>query len=372
MGLPTPGQMAAAPLSIVVFGMGLGESILLRATGSDGPRWAVVDSARRVHDRKAVNPALDTLVACDAHPEVVVLTHPHRDHTKGMADIVRRASPGAVVTCIERLMEPSDMLKAISDPDDRTATDVGQSVAAHAAIDYAWRKGRARRWPLHHGAPPMTLGEWRLEVLHPSEPEIDAVVAELAAGGAPNFNDVSAALVVERDALRIVLAADGEHAAWEAVQTRMDPEHLRETRPVKLPHHGSRGAIHPVLIDPDRPLAGREPVLTPFSQSGRLPRFEAGQGVERLLLAAGELHLTAMPRDLLPTDLPVTLANVRACVEPVEFAGDDQLLVHPQRPPAHASLVSGRRDPRECWVLLGVGANGDVAVTHGAHALHLV
>jgi len=352
--------------------MGLGESILLRAEGSEGAHWAVVDSARRIHAGRSINPALDTLVSCDARPELVVLTHPHRDHTKGMADIVRRARPGAVVTCVERLMEPSDELAGVSDPDDRNATDTGQSVLAHAAIQYAWRKGQARRWPLHQGAPPMVLGDWRLEILHPSEDEVEAAAAELEVGSTPSLNNVSAALLVRRGELRVVLGADGEHAAWEAVRSRIAPEHLRDVRPVKVPHHGSLEAIHPVLSDASRPSSGREQALTPFPQSGRLPRFEPGQGAETLLTAGCALHLTAMPRDLLPTSSPVTLPVVQAAVKPVAFAGDDDLLVNHQRPVGHGSLVAGRRDPEECWVLLGIHTDGDVELTHGAHAVKLV
>lgn len=352
--------------------MGFGESLLIRAEGDEHPHWAIVDSARRMHQGKEVNPALETMVACEAYPELVVLTHPHLDHTKGMADVVRRASPGAVVTCIEALMEPSDHLAAIFDADDRSANDVGQTIVAHAAMYDAWRKGRARRWPLHQEADPMTLGGWRLEILHPSEPEIQAVVDELQAGGEPNLNDVSAALLVERDSVRVVLAADGEHAAWQAVESRITPEHFRAVQPLKVPHHGSLHALHPVLIDPGRPSHGREQVVTPFPQSGRLPRFEAGQGVEQLLTSVGALHLTAMPLDLLPKLLPISLGDVQSTLEPVNFAGDDDLRLHRQRPPASASLGSGRRDPRECWVLLGIEANGDITVSHGAHAVHLV
>lgn len=285
---------------------------------------------------------------------------------------IRRASAGAVVTCIEKLMEPSDHPEAISDPDDRYAGDVGQSIVAHAAMRDAWRRGRARRWPLREGAPPLMLGEWRLEILHPSEAEVEAVVAQLQSGGDPNLNDVSAALLVEHNSIRLVLAADGERAAWEAIQSRIAPYHLRAVRPLKVPHHGSLNAIHPVLIDPGRASVGREQVVTPFPQSGRLPRFEPGQGAERLLESVRSLHLTAMPGDLLPTKRSISLAEVQTALEPVDFAGDDELQVHRQRPAARAPLEAGRRDPRECWVVLGVQSSGAISVTHGMHAVDLV
>jgi beta-lactamase superfamily II metal-dependent hydrolase len=372
LGLPTPEQVAAAPFSLVVFGMGLGESILVRVEEADGAKWAVIDSARRVHNKVAINPALDTLVACDAHPDLVVLTHPHLDHTKGMADIVRRAAHGAIVACIEQLMEPADDLEALAEADDRLATDVAQSVATHAAMQQAWRKGIARRWPLEQEADPIMLGQWRIGILHPARAEIEAVAAEIAAGGDPNLNNVSAAFVVERGDTRLVLGADGEHAAWEAVQSRIDPDNLRKARPLKVPHHASRAAQHPVLTDAADPHAGREQVATPFPQSGRLPRFEPGQGADLLISAAGALHLTALPLDLLPTASPVTLSDVRTATEPVDFAGDPGLVVHRQAPPGSASLSRGRRDPRECWVMFGLGTDTKITVTHGAHAIRLV
>ncbi len=372
MALPSPHQLSARPLSVVIFGMGIGESILLRAEDEEGPHWAVIDSARRVYSGRGVNPALETLVACEAYPELVVLTHPHRDHTKGMADIVRRAAAGAVVTCIERLMEPSEHLQAVLDADDRNANDVGQAILAHAAIHDAWRTQRGRRWPLHVGAAPLALGSWRLRILHPSQPEIEAVVSEVSRGGDPNLNNVSAALLLERPPVQVLLAADGEQAAWESVQSRITPEHFRSIKSVKVPHHGSLGAIHPLITDPARPSANREQVATPFLQSGRLPRFDPGQGVEQLLASGGALHLTAMPYDLVPTELPIQLSEARAATEPVEFAGDSAVQIRRQRPPDHASLRSEVRDPGECWVLLGIDLTGAITVTHGSHAVHLI
>ena len=370
MPLPDLSQLEAS-LTVVVFGMGLGESILVRVGDEEGHRWAVIDSARRIHDGRGVNPALKTLVASDAYPELVVLTHPHRDHSKGMAEIVRRAAPGAVVTCIEELMEPSDYLDAVADADDRKAIDVGQATLAHAAIHDAWRSRKARRWPLHEGADPLVLGSWSLRIIHPSQLQVEAAVSQIRDGGEPNLNNVSAALLLERPPVQVLLAADGEYEAWESVQERLAPMHFRSIRPVKVPHHGSLGAIHPLITDASRPSVDREQIVTPFSQSGCLPRFEPDQGVEELLAAAGVLHLTAMPYDLIPSALPVSIDEARAATQPVAFAGDEDLQVRRNRPPSHASLTSGRRDPHECWVLLAIDLDGDVAVTHGAHAVHL-
>ncbi len=372
MGLPAPDSLAAAPLSIVVFGPGFGEAIMLRAARDDDAEWAVVDCARRERRGGSVNPVLKLLQDCGARPSLVVLTHPHADHTGGMAAVVQRAAADATVGCVEPLMDSPSVFAPEEDPDDLGGQRRSETRLAHVAIKRAWDQGRAEKWPLVAGTPHGRLGDWTITVLNPGHTELDAAVEIGRAGGEPNLNDLSAALLLERDGVRIAMAADCEADAWVHVEARINPQHLRETRPIKVPHHGSKGAIHPVLIDHRRLTADRPQVATPFPRSGRLPRFEPGQGAELLLDAAGELLLTALPVDLVPLAEPTRIAEVRDAMTVEDFAGDAEFSVRNEQPASTLALGGAVRDPFETWVLLGVHPDGRIDVTLGEHALRLV
>jgi beta-lactamase superfamily II metal-dependent hydrolase len=356
---------------MTVFGMGLGESILLRFHTNDEVQWAVVDSARKKVKGVTINPALEVLKTAGAFPSLVVFTHPHRDHAKGMADLVRRALPGARVGCVEPLMEDEDELSAIVLDDDRLANDVGQTTLAHAAICTAWREAQAQRLVLQAEAEPFEFCGWEVTVLHPPRALAEEAAEAMRQGREPNLNNVSAILSLTRESVSFLLAGDGEEAAWDDVEARIDPAHLRDAHPLKVPHHGSVPALHPVVVDRGRPTA-REQVVTPFPMSGTLPTLGPGGGAERLIQAGGSLRLTAMPVSALPKKQSLSLAEARSALQHDSFAGDDEEIpITALRPEETAVFEAGERDPRECWVVLEVDSSGIVTAELGAHAVTL-
>jgi beta-lactamase superfamily II metal-dependent hydrolase len=370
MGLPSAEQLNDHVLSVVVFGPGFGESIAIRAETDGEPVWAIVDSARRQRRGSSVNPAVDLLVAQRARPSLVLLTHPHADHTGGMTAVIEIAAPGATIGCIEPLLETPSPHAPPEDPDDLAAISRSQTKLAHYAIRSAWATGYPK-WSLLHDSTREFAG-WKLTVLHPAEAEIDDAMARFQAEQDVNLNDLSASLLIERDNIALVLGADCEKVAWTAVADRMHPDDLLHTRPIKVPHHGSREAIQPVLIDRHTRDPGRTLIVTPFPRSGTLPRFEEGQGVE-WLLDAGAVELTAMPGvDLVPTGTEVTLAAARQAMITQDFGGDEALQIRPQQPADVPQLRASVRDPYEAWVMLGIRVDGAVEVTRGAHAVQLV
>lgn len=369
MGLPSATELAAAPLSIVVCGPGFGESLVIRAEADPAPLWAVVDSARRERASATVNPAQALLTEQRATPRLVVLTHSHLDHSSGMAEIVDGVRPDATVACVEPLLSPPSPHAPAEDPDDRVAVQRSQTELTHTAISEAWAAGVAKWSTIQPTS--FTLGGWTLTVLHPDARAVAEAVKRYAASRPVKLNDLSASLLIERDDIALVLGADSEQAAWSAVEGRLGPRHLRHTRPVKASHHGSTTGIHRVLIDQLTLDASRDQVVTPFPSSGTLPRFDPGEGAERLVRAAGRLQLTAMPVDLIPTGGPVTLTTVRGALERENFEGDAAFDIRLEESGGTAGLDAGVRDPFETWVMLGVHLDGRVDVTRGAHALEL-
>ena len=370
-GLPRESAMLGGPVAIAVFGMGLGESILLRFQEEGNIQWAVIDSARKKVDGTAINPALEVLKAAGASPDLVVLTHPHRDHTKGMADLVRRAAPGALIGCVEPLMEEETELTAIVADDDRRANDVGQTILAHAAMSTAWREATARRLVVEAEANPFEFCGWEISVLHPPRRLAEAAAEVMRLGKTPNLNNVSAALLLRRDSVSFLLAGDGEKTAWDDIRERIAPDHLRESHPLKVPHHGSMPALQPVVVDPAQPTS-REQVVTPFPMSGTLPKLGPEGGAERLVQAGGSLRLTAMPVSALPKKQSLTLQEARSALQQEFFADDDEeIMITPLNPKETAIFDEGERDPRECWVVLEIDSAGTVTARMGAHAVRL-
>jgi hypothetical protein len=370
MSLPTTGQLERYALSVVVFGPGFGESIVLRAATSTDPVWAVIDSARRERRSETVNPALDLLQDQQARPSLVLLTHPHEDHTSGMAAIIERAAPGATIACLEPLLCPPSPYAPVEDPDDAASVSRSQARLAHRAMHSAWNGGSSK-WSLLQGTS-RELADWMLTVLHPTEDEVDEAVKRYGNKQHVNLNDLSASLLVENEGIALVLGADCEHAAWTAIRDRMLPDDLRHTRPIKVPHHGSRNAIHPVLIDHTQCDVDRPQVVTPFPSSGRLPRFDANQGVEMLIAAAGSVDLTAMPVDLVASETTVTLAAARSAMPVEEFEGDPALCIRLDRPKGTAQLQPAVRDPYETWTMIGIQLDGRVITSRGGHAVQIV
>jgi beta-lactamase superfamily II metal-dependent hydrolase len=368
MPLPSVDLLEQAALSIVVFGPGFGESIVLRATTAEGPSWAVIDSARKEWRGSSFNPALALLNAVGGRPSLVILTHPHADHTAGLTDIVEIATDEATIGCVEAMLERPSPYAPDEDPDDKAAGSRSQTQLAIRAINRAWRDG-AGKVSLIHGGEPLTFAGWTLSVLHPDQQAVDHAVERFAGGRDVSLNDLSASLLVERDDVALVLGADCERTAWTAIEARMAPADLLHARPVKVPHHGSLKAIHPVLIDHNKRADGRPQIVTPFPNSGRLPRFDADQGVDRLLAAAGRVELTAMPVDLVATTGTASVSSVREALIANGFEGDEALNIRSDQPPGTSVLSASGRDPRECWVHMAVDLDGNVEITRGDHAL---
>jgi hypothetical protein len=286
-----------------------------------------------------------------------------------MPAIIEMAAQGATIGCIEPLLEAPSPYAPPEDPDDLAAIARSQTKLAHYAIRAAWSAGHPK-WSLLHDSTREFAG-WTLTVLHPAQAEIDVAIARFHEDKDVNLNDLSASLLIERGDTALVLGADCEQAAWTAIADRMHPNDLLHTRPIKVPHHGSREAIQRVLIDRDTRDLDRALIVTPFPRSGTLPRFDQGQGVE-CLLDAGALELTALPVDLVATGANVTLAAARDAMLTEDFEGDDALQIRSHQQADAPQLRASVRDPYETWVMLGIHPDGAIEVTRGTHAIQIV
>ena len=140
-------------------------------------------------------------------------------------------------------------------------------------------------------------GAATVRCLAPTDSEIRTLLGHLPRQQA---NELSAVLEVTWGATRLLLGADlpwkssgGKvlPSGWASVAGRYP--RLFEHTGLKIPHHGSREALHPDLLG----RAGRAPrlwVCTPFERSD-LPRMELGDATDQLLAVEPRLHLTKLP-----------------------------------------------------------------------------
>jgi beta-lactamase superfamily II metal-dependent hydrolase len=363
MPLPSLQQFESAPLSLLAFGPGFGESLLIRTPEAS---WVAIDSASRQRKRRAVNPALVALETYDVELDVVLLTHPHEDHVKGLRDLIERCGDGAIVGAVEPLMRTPSSYAVASEVDDVAAITGGAGVAAHVAIERAWAKGR-RKWTVSAGSI-IEVGGCRFEVLTPGADALD----EFASGSAFDLNDLSAAIRIKwANGGDLVLGADATAIAWEEASVRLAPENLLSCRPIKVSHHGSEKAIHRLLIDDQNPDPDRPLVVTPWNGGKGLPRFDPNQGVDRLLRAADSLQLTSLPFTTVEVSGPVSFEDIFASLSTEEVGDDtaaDPLSIQLDRP----SHVDSDDGVLGAWVLVQADGEGGFVVERGWSALEVV
>lgn len=265
--MPLP-EVSDEQLLVLLFGPGIGELILVRAPGD---KWLVVDGCRK---QGRTWYAQRTLEHYGASPAIIVLTHPHRDHAGGVAEVVEDATDSEsddwplLGMCPPP--EPSPDVPAHAP----AAYEAGVAERAVATIDERWRQRPACKWEMEVGDQRM-LGSASLTVLSPAD--------RLASD--PNRR--ASALLLEWESTSIVLGADlAPEDEWAPALRATDHHGL------KVAHHASLPALHDPLLE-GSPDALR--LCTPFA-SQRLPRFDPEGGIQRLHQTGKEVHLTALPR----------------------------------------------------------------------------
>ena len=128
------------------------------------------------------------------------------------------------------------------------------------------------------------FGEATLTSLHPEEN-----YARQFAGN--DRNELSSALFATWRKLRLLLGADVPNPHWKAICETFGEKRLNTHQAMKVPHHGSDEALDDGLLQGD---ANRLWFVTPYSPK-RIPRFEDGRAVHRMLRHVDEVYLTGLP-----------------------------------------------------------------------------
>lgn len=305
-------------LELSLFGPGVGECVVLHLGGGN---WVIVDSC--LNEARDTPVAIEYLHGLDVDPsqqvKLVVATHWHDDHIRGIAQVLEEAT-AASFACSGALRSEEFLTLVLADEDIRLVEHTS-GVSEFADVLRILRDRRPRRsavGPDHWASSDMVLytqqSPFRIEVdaLSPSAQTITDSKRHIArmipaAGDAigrlPSVepNDLSVVLLVKSTDFHVLLGADLENGrdelrGWQAVLSA-DVRPPVRSNAYKIAHHGSENADNPGIWSL---LLGQKPhaILTPYVR-GRKP-LPSPADIRRIKSKSCYLYSTVWP----PTKRP--------------------------------------------------------------------
>jgi hypothetical protein len=302
----------ANELELSLFGPGIGECLVVHL--GDG-EWMVVDSCLNANRDKPI--ALEYLESLKVHIEtqvkLVVVTHWHDDHIRGVSQVIRSAG-SARFACSGALMT-EEFCTLVCAHDEIRLVENTSGLSEFADVLESLKSRRGAVGPDHWAADGTRLyATPNVEVyaLSPSAQTISDSKGQFASlipalGNAHRrFNTVtpnscSVALLVKSTNLHMLLGADLEKGhtdqhGWRAVASSPLRPQLKGSA-FKVAHHGSEGADHEDIWA--RLLAPSvHALLTPYAR-GRKPLPSKGD-VKRIKARTKDAFCTVWPPTLEP------------------------------------------------------------------------
>lgn len=284
MGLP---DLPSDALAVFVFGPGSGELVAVRVPSAG---WIIVDGCGP--DEGSYGLRLVRHYGGDVR--AILMTHPHLDHCRGVAEVIEDATPNSAPASWPRLgfAMPAQLRRRVRlvDP----IRDLLSAKAEHAIATFLdrWEKHPACRWDLKRRSS-ASIGDAIVTVVAPA-PKARARPPKVSS----DFNRLSTAVRIRWRGRDVVLGGDlvqkpGE--GWSDA-VAMFPD-LAAHAVLKVPHHASAEALHGGLLGRPKTAATPTWLVTPFSSS-KLPRFDDGKagGMKLLHAHVDRIHLTGLPR----------------------------------------------------------------------------
>lgn len=290
---PAPNQ---EEFEVTLLGPGYGESIVLHLGGG---RWVIVDSCI---GRGGQPRALEYLDSIGVNPtkavDLVVATHWHDDHIRGMAKIVEVCNEADF--CCAGVLCNKEFLAVVSALEERRHSADGSGAREIHRVFKLFRGRKSR--PTFAMADRRIHSRGKCEIWSLS-PDDNAFQDFLKSIGSllpregrtktriPSVypNDAAVALWVGVDDIVVLLGADLEKNGWvKILQSRARP--TGKASVFKVPHHGSKSAHEPKvwqrMLEPE-PFA----VLAPWRRGGRI--LPAPEDVRRILAVTNNAFVTA-------------------------------------------------------------------------------
>lgn len=278
---------------VTLIGPGYGESIVLHV--GDG-KWVIVDSCV---DRDNVPQALKYLKSIGVDPAeavgLIVATHWHDDHIRGIAKLVDTCSQ-AVFCCASALCKREFLMIAHA-LEHRPPSVTGSGLREIYTVFSRLNRVRQPAKPAIANRRLFVHKRCEIWSLSPNDQTFDTFMKSISAlvsrgnvrvpGMSPN--QAAVALWVKVDDVVVLLGSDLEKRGW--IDILQSPERpMGKASAYKVPHHGSENSHHLEVWNrmlENNPYA----LLTPWSRGGRvLPNMK---DVKRILTCTPNAYATA-------------------------------------------------------------------------------
>lgn len=275
-------------LTLLLFGPGYGELALVRAPPG---KWLVVDGC----SADSAGYGQRVLEHYDAHPSLVLFSHPHKDHANGLREVIESATNGYPPENWPKLgMVPAlDDARAAGDTwDVEAGLDQGVVQQVVATIVERWRQNPKCRWKLELGTSER-LGDATVQVISPTAIETTAAIEAWERNARHDWNRAATALWITWRGRSILLGADLVEEPGRGWTSATGQAQLHTHDVYKIAHHGARKGIGPQITRALPPKL-RAWVGTPFVISG-LPKCADNEAMQTLLAIKDEIHFTGLP-----------------------------------------------------------------------------
>ena len=286
----------AGEFELTLFGPGYGESIVLHV--GDGA-WVVVDSCV---DSRGTPRALRYLESIGVDPalavKLIVATHWHDDHIRGLAQLVSQCDQAAF-SCAAALSR-KEFLSVIGTLERRHFSVNGSGVRELFRVFTGLKEARSKPSYAIANRTIYSRDECEVRSLSPSDAEFQRFLGSIGnlvpsegetKRRIPEIspNDIAVALWIKVGDVAVLLGSDLERRGWiEILQSAARPAGTASA--FKIPHHGSANADEPQvwqrMLDAD-PVA----VLTPWQRGGRT--LPSDGDVKRILSNTARAYASA-------------------------------------------------------------------------------
>lgn len=295
-------------VEVSLFGPGYGECALLHIGAGE---WMIVDSCVAGGEQPAISYLLEIGVDVRRDVKLIVATHWHDDHVRGMASLVELCE-GARFACSTALEKdevwggfatfPTGHLRKLTSGVDEMRR-VQNLLSGGGRPSPKWAvEDRLLFERSATGAPKVSV-----TALAPSDRTVTRAYqsissllqssVDIGTVPAPARNDASVVLSVDIGDASVLLGGDLEttpgdsETGWAAVVGLEERSRRRRAEVFKIPHHGSEGA-HYEPVWSKMLIEAPEAVLTPWRR-GR-SRLPTASDLERLCLRATQVHLSSV------------------------------------------------------------------------------
>ena len=313
VGGPPPADV----IEIAAIGPGFGESIVIHVGNG---HWVVVDSCIDSKADKSESAPLLYLKRMGVDParqvDLILATHWHRDHVRGLAQLVR-SCPNAKFSCGAALLDQEFSTYVLATGSTLSSGSSAKPEELYEVLRILHDRGQIAR----HASSRRDLFTWsvsqghgvdcRALALSPSDADFRAFLHRISASMprprepkraavSPDPNEVSVVLQIQWPDVSVLLGADmtvmsDPGRGWKAVMSEHDSLGMPKSEIVKVPHHGSANAHYELMWEKGlhrHPIA----VVAPFGGGRREGRPPKTEDITRILARAPRSYLTSPPR----------------------------------------------------------------------------